>query len=170
VNYLRHRNGLKGLSRGDGGDTFTSPLKRMCLLLDARHGLKEIDRRFLKVIYDKKYSVIKVPDNIKVPDEQGRISASSPSMRDVDMQRVGRKGDVAAQVADPPKLQIVLTKCDLVDRLDLVRRVEALREELNEILPPAAGRLPVVMVSALEDKGICELQRELAALCPQEER
>lgn len=169
VNYLRHRNGVKGKSRGDGGDTFTSPLKRLILLLDARHGLKEIDRQFLKVIYDKKYSVIPVPDNVKVPDEEGNITALSPSMKEVVNQqdRVSKRGDIGAQVADPPKLQIVLTKCDLVERLELVRRVQLLREELHDILPKAAGRLPVVMVSSLEDKGIRELQRELAGLCPQ---
>jgi len=40
---LRHRNGAKGLSRGDGGDTATiRPLKRLLLCIDARHGLKQV--------------------------------------------------------------------------------------------------------------------------------
>jgi hypothetical protein len=45
------------------------------------------------------------------------------------------------------KPKVVLTKCDLVDRLELVRRVTLLRQDLAELnLPAAAGRLPVVML------------------------
>jgi hypothetical protein len=49
----------------------------------------------------------------------------------------------------PPQTtaQVVLTKCDLVDRVELVRRVTQLRQELADLnLPRAAGRLPVVML------------------------
>jgi hypothetical protein len=82
------------------------------------------------------------------------------------------------------KLQIVLTKCDLVERGHLVRRVTALRSQLQETLrevlssppvdalppvralePLARSRLPVLMVSAKEGGGLVPLQKELAALC-----
>ena len=61
---------------------------------------------------------------------------------------------------------MVLTKCDLVGRLDLARRVEQVRDELSNLaLPATAGRLPLVMLSALDlEKGVQELRKELAAL------
>lgn len=57
VAYLRHRNGLKGRSKGDGGDSDKAPLKRVLLLLDARHGLKVADKEFLAVVYDRQVAV-----------------------------------------------------------------------------------------------------------------
>ena len=54
ITYLRHRNGHKGQTRGDGGDGDRQPLKRLLLLVDARHGLKVADREFLAVVYDRK--------------------------------------------------------------------------------------------------------------------
>lgn len=37
----------------------------------------------------------------------------------------------------PPKIQILLTKCDLVKRIDLARRVAFVRQQLDEV-----GRAP----------------------------
>lgn len=36
----------------------------------------------------------------------------------------------------PPKIQILLTKCDLVKRIDLARRVVMVRQQLDEVQPP----------------------------------
>lgn len=33
----------------------------------------------------------------------------------------------------PPKIQILLTKCDLVKRIDLARRVTFVRQQLEEV-------------------------------------
>lgn len=33
----------------------------------------------------------------------------------------------------PPKIQILLTKCDLVARLDLARKVTVVRQQLDEV-------------------------------------
>ena len=59
---------------------------------------------------------------------------------------------------------MVLTKCDLVGRQELARRVAVLRDELAD-LPYRMGKLPVVLVSSLDGaKGVRALQRELGAL------
>jgi hypothetical protein len=62
--------------------------------------------------------------------------------------------------------QVILTKCDLVLRKDLVRRVTQVREQLNEVTPRET-RMPVLMVSALYDKAVTDIQKELAGLAPQ---
>jgi hypothetical protein len=57
-----------------------------------------------------------------------------------------------------------------VERHELARRVSVVRDELTLMnLPPAAGRLPFALVSALEGKGVRQLQRELASLRLQRE-
>jgi hypothetical protein len=64
-------------------------------------------------------------------------------------------------------MQVILTKCDVVERPMLARRVIHTREHLNELLAPIGGsRLPVLMVAAKQKNGLLPLQRELAALCP----
>lgn len=63
------------------------------------------------------------------------------------------------------KFQIVLTKCDLVSRSDLARRISKLESELSDMFPSMPGNmLRIVPVSSLENKGIKDLQRDLAAL------
>ncbi|CAM9570896.1 unnamed protein product [Discosporangium mesarthrocarpum] len=108
-----------------------SPLKRVMLLLDARHGLKQRDVEFLQHLY-----------NTKTPSPLGKYQ--------------------------PPKVQILMTKCDLVKRIDLARRVTQLRREIDEVSPRQTG-LPVLMVSALRGNGLEELQRELSALDPHQD-
>ncbi len=218
INFLRHRNsgsegGLKSGERnevseqGENGQltargSTRGHLKRLCLLLDARHGLKLPDRQFLRVVYDKRYTVASLPRAIRsaIDSKQGleesarrtpRLyfselflsdahdgaghsgsgdssrggkAAFGKSHRLAKARRFRRKADAAALMAAPPKLQVVLTKCDLVERRDLARRISLLKEELREILPPAAGHLPLAMLSANQGRGIVELQQDLASL------
>ena len=83
---------------------------------------------------------------------------------------------------------MVLTKCDLVQRVDLARRVVLVREQLSDFLIREPSSLPVMLVSARAGVGfnnirssggkggeestttpmggVLELQRELASLVP----
>jgi hypothetical protein len=51
-----------------------------------------------------------------------------------------------------------------VDRADIARRVQLIRDQLSEKMPTLVSSLPVMMVSGKEHKGILELQREIAAV------
>jgi hypothetical protein len=68
------------------------------------------------------------------------------------------------------KLQIVLTKCDLVERSVLARRVQEIREDVIKSFPflgkGGHTSLPVMMISGLYGNGIVELQKELVPLVP----
>ncbi|CAM9167220.1 unnamed protein product [Pylaiella littoralis] len=105
-----------------------APLKRVMLLLDARHGFKKADIEFLERLYDP-----------KGPSPLGKYR--------------------------PPKIQILLTKCDLVKRIDLARRVALVRQQLEEVSRRQTN-LSTMTISALKGAGVVELQRELAALDP----
>lgn len=73
-----------------------------------------------------------------------------------------------------------MTKCDLVKRDDLARRVVMVREQLADVLRRETSSLPVLLVSARAGVGfnnmekghtrpkggVLELQKELAALVP----
>jgi len=65
-----------------------------------------------------------------------------------------------------PPIQLVLTKCDLVSQVDLVRRVGLVQQQLSDSLRRQPSSLPVMFVSAQVEgqAGVLELQRELAAL------
>ena len=80
-------------------------LKRVLLLLDARHGIKIGDINFLNELMAYK----KDDSNIE-GTEQGNI----------------RNSDKWSW-----KLQIVLTKCDLVERFDLARTIQIVREKVT---------------------------------------
>lgn len=105
-----------------------APLKRVMLLLDARHGFKKLDMEFLEQLYDP-----------KGPSPLGKYR--------------------------PPKIQILLTKCDLVKRIDLARRVVMVRQQLDEVSRRQTN-LPTMTLSALKGRGLVELQKELASLDP----
>jgi len=120
--YLRHRG---------------TCLKRLCLLVDARHGFKKIDRLFLELLFEQREQLLQPP--------------------------VGVSLDAAVAL---PKVQVVLTKGDLVAREDLARRISFVRDELRDLLPRSAGFLPLMPISSTESRGVLELQRELASLLP----
>lgn len=120
-------------SQFDSG--FKKTVKRVLLVLDARHFLKEADKEFLNAL-----------------DER--------------MKQYRREEDTF-----PKKLswhlQVVLTKCDLVERLELSRRIVLLKNLLQELVPPRLlSELPIIPVSGLERKGIDTLQKELSRLVP----
>jgi GTP-binding protein len=128
-------------------------LKRVLLLIDARHGMKKADIDFLDMLQDE------------------------VSLR----KRQQQQGDgKSSQAVTLPPLQIVLTKCDLVTQADLARRVSLVRQQLSDCLrrEPSAAGLPVMLVSTRAinatasilqgDRpvtgGVLELQKELASL------
>lgn len=94
--------------------------RRLLLLLDARHGLKQSDRQFLQ--------------------------------------------DLQQRQDQLPPLQIVLTKCDLVDALDLARRHAKVKQDVEEELRRQPSNLPVLFTSATRQNGILAVQKELARL------
>jgi GTP-binding protein len=125
-------------------------LKRILLLIDARHGFKKADYDFLDSLQQELASNTKKKDG-------------------------NQRGKRAIQL---PPIQIVLTKCDLVTQNDLARRVVQVREQLSDALVREPSALPVMLVCAKAGLGynnvrgnrarggILELQRELAALVP----
>ena len=115
--YLRHRGAV---------------LKRVLLILDARHGVKLRDMDFFRQL----------------------AADYSPS------------NEVLRRYSFGWKLQLVLTKCDLVERFDLARRMQLLNQQMSELLPGFSSSLPIIAVSGKDRKGIVELQRDLAALVP----
>ena len=119
-----------------------SSLKRILLLIDARHGMKRADFRFLDML---QMALIK---------QQRR---SSKALND-QQQRIPM---------ELPPLQIVLTKCDLVTQVDLARRVVQVRQQLSDCLLRQPKLLPEMLVSAQIEgqRGVLELQKELASLC-----
>lgn len=66
-----------------------------------------------------------------------------------------------------PPLQLVLTKCDLVTQEELARRVVQVERQLSDCLRRQTSNLPVLVVSVKpQQRGVIELQKELAALVP----
>ena len=101
VAYLRHRNGPKGKAGpGDAGDSDPNPLKRLVLLVDARHGLKMIDKEFLAVVYDRHHSVSPIPPDVKLP--ASRVEAGN--RRKGGGSAIGVQSKAARQVLPPRAL------------------------------------------------------------------
>eukprot|EP00977_Amphora_coffeiformis_P013553 scaffold3586_cov164-Amphora_coffeaeformis.AAC.4 len=63
-----------------------------------------------------------------------------------------------------PALQIVLTKCDLVEATDLARRVTQVQQDVDDLLRRQPSRLPVLLTSATKRNGILAVQKDLAGL------
>jgi GTP-binding protein len=123
-------------------------LKRVLLLIDARHGMKKADVDFL----------MDLQEHSRHLQENSRLDGK-------------RKKN-----AQLPPIQLVLTKCDLVTRADLARRVAQVRSQLSDCFIREPSQLPVMLVSAragvgynnvVGDKargGVLELQKEIVAL------
>ncbi len=58
----------------------------------------------------------------------------------------------------------MLTKCDLVPRNDVARRIMQIRDSFDEILPGLGNMLPIVATSSSERKGFIDLKKQLASL------
>ena len=123
-----------------------SSLKRVLLLVDARHGMKQADSHFLAVLQ-------------RALLQRQRSAAAARASGDVQ-----RRSRVPTEL---PPLQIVLTKCDLVSQVDLARRVVQVRQQLSDCLVRQPKMLPEMLVSAQIEGhgGLLELQKELASLC-----
>jgi GTP-binding protein EngB required for normal cell division len=129
-------------------------LKRILLLIDARHGFKKADFDFLDSLQKSLLS-----DSQDDQEKQGNDPNQSPKTL--------------------PPIQVVLTKCDLVKQRDLARRVVQVRRQLSDsLLRESKGNLPVMLVCAKAGLGynnirgsrarggILELQSEIASLAP----
>jgi GTP-binding protein len=127
-------------------------LKRILLLVDARHGMKKADVEFLEGL-----------------QEQLRINQKEMAKSEGGASRRQRHAML-------PPIQIVLTKSDLVPQMELARRVTQVREQLSDCLQREPSHLPVMLVSARAGVGfnnlkgnravggVLELQKELSAL------
>lgn len=121
-----------------------SSLRRILLLIDARHGMKQADSHFLASLQ----------------------RALLQQQREADV-RAGEHQQPRRFPTELPPIQLVLTKCDLVSQVDLARRVVQVRQQLSDCLLRQPKFLPEMMVSAqMEGEGgVLELQKELASLC-----
>jgi len=120
-----------------------SSLKRVLLLIDARHGVKQADSHFLASLQRALLKRQRMATSRNSNEQQQRIPT------------------------ELPPLQIVLTKCDLVSQVDLARRVVEVRQQLSDSLIRQPKMLPEMLVSAqIEGQGgVLELQKELASIC-----
>lgn len=149
-------------------------LKRLLLLVDARHGLKQADANFLARLQSET-----IHDPVEDEGDAALVGGGKSAKQRQQQQRRHRRGAGGTL----PPIQIVLTKCDLVPQADLARRVTLVRRQLADILRRESGNLPVMLVAARSTllppprpkggfgsnpirrrDGVLELQRELAAL------
>eukprot|EP00551_Chaetoceros_affinis_P005512 CAMPEP_0203669490 /NCGR_PEP_ID=MMETSP0090-20130426/5854_1 /ASSEMBLY_ACC=CAM_ASM_001088 /TAXON_ID=426623 /ORGANISM="Chaetoceros affinis, Strain CCMP159" /LENGTH=572 /DNA_ID=CAMNT_0050534193 /DNA_START=1 /DNA_END=1719 /DNA_ORIENTATION=- len=142
-------------------------LRRILLLIDARHGFKKADFDFLETLQNLRMESTDTDshDGVLGGDEGGRNA------------RQKRKKRITL-----PPIQIILTKGDLVTQNDLARRVVQVRQQLSDSLIREPSSLPVMVCSAkaglgynnirgeVARGGILEIQRELAALVPRREK
>eukprot|EP00601_Ochromonadales_sp_CCMP2298_P026326 CAMPEP_0173278520 /NCGR_PEP_ID=MMETSP1143-20121109/4661_1 /TAXON_ID=483371 /ORGANISM="non described non described, Strain CCMP2298" /LENGTH=528 /DNA_ID=CAMNT_0014215691 /DNA_START=67 /DNA_END=1651 /DNA_ORIENTATION=- len=136
-------------------------LKRVVLLLDGRHGIKAADVQFmqelLRYLVTGGESLKSMIENEGKGEVEGADALASLTGKEIKQlsQQLGWK------------LQIVLTKCDLVDRNELCRRIDQVTLEVSEKLPALYhSMLPVVALSAMKRRGLITLQKELAAMVP----
>ena len=143
-------------------------LKRVLLLIDARHGMKRADIDFLVSLQAtltrryKDYCNDSSVGSRRGGSTKNHISSSSSSSSSSIY-----GGSTVKVESELPPLQIVLTKCDLVSQHDLARRIVLVRQQLSDCLVRQPKLLPEMLVSAqMEGRlGVLELQKELSSLC-----
>ena len=188
--YLRWRGGRGGVATPDAGTASAAGLRRILLLVDARHGLKRADRVFLDALHARdalgeassapmRAALDAAGASQRLPgwDAARKISVARARARgmgdvtdagDVDGPQL-LLGDLARDApARPlvPPIQVVLTKGDLVPREDIARRAARVRDELRTIRGARTpDGLSILPVAALRGKGLYALQRDLALLC-----
>jgi GTP-binding protein EngB required for normal cell division len=129
-----------------------SSLKRVFLLLDARHGFKLSDKIYF-------YHLL----NCENPASAESISSPFDGTKLIPKGNI----DIFKKNSDIHwKLQVILTKADLVERMDLARRIHLINDELTDILPGLCGGLPIVALSGKYKDGIVQVQRDLISLIP----
>ena len=158
-------------------------LKRVILLLDGRHGLKATDILFLhdlqKFLLDHlaegEYGSNSEEAQRILDENPGSSSEASlaPEYDDDTMLPMGNGISLTGKQIKMFtkvlgwKLQIVLTKCDLVERTELCRRIISVSRSIEEKVPSLYhSMLPVMALSAMDLRGTKEMKRELAALIP----
>lgn len=150
-------------------------LKRLVLLLDARHGFKLGDRQFFQHLIEGTF-----PDP-RQEEETARAAAAAgyksieEAMEDDKFIEDTLNNNTTFRTPKPRrldrsnihwKLQIVVTKCDMVDRLELARRIQIISDTASEMLPGFGSPLPIIAVSGKFGNGIVELKKELGSLVP----
>ena len=147
-------------------------LKRILLLLDARHGFKKADFEFLDMLQEGLMMRNQQEQSSSQSEEEKSSGDGGGRGRQRKMKKRKRR--------ELPPIQIVLTKCDLVKQVDLARRVVVVRQQLSDALAREPSSLPVMLVSALAGigfnnirgveqqpmGGVLELQKELSSLVP----
>ena len=142
-------------------------LKRVLLLLDARHGFKAGDKEFFQRLIEFRDALPREASTGRDGPPPGTTtttatSTSSSSSRSNNYHHTSRRPKFRWQ------LQVVLTKCDLVERMELARRIKLVREEVSQALPGVNAALHVVPVSGKENKGLDQLRRELGSVVRRE--
>jgi len=151
-------------------------LKRVLLLLDARHGVKAADIAFFKALHD---AYVSLSNN---DDEGQHHKVTTVSSLDDNNNNLVRKRKIRL----PWKLQIVLTKCDLVERHELAQRVLDIQDSLSDgWLKRFDSNLPIMCTSLARPgpsfrgnanlkcvsvrsryAGLVQLQQQLSSLIP----
>ena len=189
--YVRWRGGRGGMATPDAAAASAAGLRRMLLLVDARHGLKRADRVFLDVLHardalgehssapmraalDAAGATQRLPGwdaarKVSLARARARGLGNVTDAGDPDAHDGPLLGDLARDApARPlvPPIQVVLTKGDLVPREDIARRAARVRDELRTIRGARTpDGLSILPVAALRGKGLFALQRDLALLC-----
>lgn len=148
-------------------------LKRLVLLLDARHGFKLGDRQFFQHLIEGTF-----PDPREEEELARAAAAAGYASLEEALEADSEKFSSSRSNSSRPKarrldrsnihwkLQIVVTKCDLVDRLELARRIQIISDTASEMLPGFGTPLPIIAVSGKFGNGIVELKKELGSLVP----
>jgi GTP-binding protein EngB required for normal cell division len=152
-------------------------LKRVILLVDGRHGVKATDIMFLEDL--QRHLVHKLNDPSHASITKLNTSSRGISTRSVVVPEFAPGTDEFIEKLTAKqmkllsshlgwKLQIVMTKCDLVDRMELCRRVTETEASVHEKLPPMfrSMLLPTLALSSKQCRGVEQLQRDLAGLVP----
>jgi GTP-binding protein EngB required for normal cell division len=149
-------------------------VKRVLLLVDARHGFKRTDILFFEALRRAHLGLAPLTD-----DEENEYASDNEQRNlTVNINKIKRR-----PIKLPWKLQIVLTKCDLVERTLLARRLGEVDKALSDgMLKHFGSNLPTMCVGlarpgpgrgllkSINDRarhaGIPQLRAELASLLP----
>lgn len=133
------------------------PIKRVFILVDARHGLKKTDIAFLQHL-EKTYQSYRDRYLSKKAKEQNPIGENE------------EKIDTSIIHKEYPKtlswkLQFIMTKSDLVERIELCKRIQYLKQQINEnVSSYFMNELPIIVLSGKDYSGLYILQKELSLL------